>query len=548
MDGDHPKLTRRQFVAGMACLGAAALAAACQAAKPASPVPYPGSPLSDTPGGSTPTLEGSPIPLPAASYASLPRWRGFNLLEKFTLDGDSSYLEWDFDAMAGWGFNFVRLPTDYRIWTPQPGQYLEQPLKEIDQAVAWGQARQVHVNLCLHRAPGYCVNPPAEPLDLWADGSRGNQARQQFADQWRMFAARYRGISPTELSFNLVNEPSNSITPAQYLRAVSSAVTAIRAEDPNRLILADGLSWGNKPVPELAALKIAQSMHCYQPMELTHYKADWVQGSDQWPVPTWPLMTPARFNAYLYGDAKPDLRSPLVLKGSFPKGSQVILHVDTVSDRANLQMRADGQLVFEKLFTPGAGTGEWKESTYKPEWNIYQAVYDRTYTAALPAAAARLQIEISQGDWLTLSEISASPYPGAPGGKLVLNITDTTWGQAQGAFSLDSLGNLIVEKQTVLASKATLWNDLVAPWVELAKSGTGVHIGEWGAYSYTPHPVVLAWMKDCLDNWKQAGFGWALWNFRGGFGILDSSRADVTYEEYQGHKLDRKMLELLREA
>lgn len=33
---------------------------------------------------------------------------------------------------------------------------------------------------------------------------------------------------------------------------------------------------------------------------------------------------------------------------------------------------------------------------------------------------------------------------------------------------------------------------------------------------------------------------------RGGFGVLDSNRADVAYEDFRGHKLDRKMLDLLR--
>jgi endoglucanase len=32
-----------------------------------------------------------------------------------------------------------------------------------------------------------------------------------------------------------------------------------------------------------------------------------------------------------------------------------------------------------------------------------------------------------------------------------------------------------------------------------------------------------------------------------GFSILDSERKDVRYENWRGHKLDRKMLELLRE-
>ena len=37
-----------------------------------------------------------------------------------------------------------------------------------------------------------------------------------------------------------------------------------------------------------------------------------------------------------------------------------------------------------------------------------------------------------------------------------------------------------------------------------------------------------------------------MWNFRGPFGILDSGRRDVQYEEFEGHKLDRKLLELLQ--
>ena len=37
-----------------------------------------------------------------------------------------------------------------------------------------------------------------------------------------------------------------------------------------------------------------------------------------------------------------------------------------------------------------------------------------------------------------------------------------------------------------------------------------------------------------------------MWNFRGSFGILDSDRKDVQYEDFNGHKLDRKMLELLQ--
>ena len=43
------------------------------------------------------------------------------------------------------------------------------------------------------------------------------------------------------------------------------------------------------------------------------------------------------------------------------------------------------------------------------------------------------------------------------------------------------------------------------------------------------------------------GIGLALWNFRGPFGIIDSGRKDVDYEDFHGDKLDRKLLYLLNE-
>ncbi|MEO6419053.1 MAG: hypothetical protein ABIP39_06585, partial [Polyangiaceae bacterium] len=84
------------------------------------------------------------------------------------------------------------------------------------------------------------------------------------------------------------------------------------------------------------------------------------------------------------------------------------------------------------------------------------------------------------------------------------------------------------------------------PWKELEKKGPHVFVGEFGAFDKSPHAAVLAWMEDELATWKKAGWGWALWNFRGEFGILDSERADVAYEPFHGHELDRKMLTLLQ--
>jgi aryl-phospho-beta-D-glucosidase BglC (GH1 family) len=88
--------------------------------------------------------------------------------------------------------------------------------------------------------------------------------------------------------------------------------------------------------------------------------------------------------------------------------------------------------------------------------------------------------------------------------------------------------------------------DFYRPWTDLVKQGVGVHCGECGCYSETPHDVFLAWFEDQLDILTTHGIGWGLWNFRGTFGILDSGRKDVDYEDWYGHKLDRKLLTLLQ--
>lgn len=338
----------------------------------------------------TPTLSAL-AELPKPTAARLPRWRGFNLLQKFYArpEGNPSYAEKDFALLAEWGFDFVRLPMSYHCWASpaEPLKLREPELQHIDQAIKFGQQHQVHVNLNLHRAPGYCVNPPKEPLDLWKD----DQALDACAFHWAHFAKRFKGIPNQRLSFDLLNEPAN-VSEETYAHVVRRLVQAIRAEDPDRLIIADGLQWGREPVHSLVDLGIGQSTRGYEPNEISHYKASWIQGSDKWAEPTWPL-----------------------------KRGQ-----DRVLDKAYLK------------------------------------------------------------------------------------------------------------------------KDRIERWQALERKGVGIHVGEWGAHNRTPHAAVLAWMRDCLDLWKETGWGWSLWNLHGSFGVLDSGRSDVKYEDFRGQKLDREMLKVLQ--
>ena len=48
--------------------------------------------------------------------ARLPRWRGFNLTEKITGSRNAPFRESDFEWIAEWGFDFVRLPMSYQCW------------------------------------------------------------------------------------------------------------------------------------------------------------------------------------------------------------------------------------------------------------------------------------------------------------------------------------------------------------------------------------------------------------------------------------------------
>ena len=109
----------------------------------------------------------------SVSARHLPRWRGFNLLEKFAKrpGGNPPFRETDFAWMQEWGFDFARLPMSYLCWTdPDDWLKLREPeLEHLDAAVELGGKHGVHINLNLHRAPGYCVNPPKEPLSLWED-------------------------------------------------------------------------------------------------------------------------------------------------------------------------------------------------------------------------------------------------------------------------------------------------------------------------------------------------------------------------------------------
>ena len=462
---------------------------------------------------------------------------GFNLMEKVGVDWmNTPYREEDFALIKEFGFNYVRLPVDYRCYTVanQWLSFREDVLCDLDQAIAWGEKYGLHVTLALHRAPGYCVNPPPEAKDLWSD----DEALAAFTAHWEMFARRYQSVPASRLSFNLVNEPGGT-APENVVRVYRHVVAAIHRVNPDRVVFLDGVDGGGKTLPELASLpNIVQSGRGYY-MPVTHYRASYRDASrDFMTAPSWPLQ-PA-VNANLYGTWKEQdgLKLPLVLRGTFPARTRLDVRVLIVSHKAALVIKADGKPVFEKLFEPKDGVGEWQQAIYDPKWRVYQNLYNSVHTVALPVAAKEISLEVTDGDWLRFTELGLM----LPGKERRVLPGDPTPRRKQQTYDLSADGAIIPPPDfDGMAPLAGIF----APLGEVKAAGGAVFMGEFGCYSKTPHDVMLAYTQSLLERCKAEGIGWALWNFRGEFGVMDSNRSDVAYEELNGHKLDRRLMDLL---
>lgn len=462
------------------------------------------------------------------------RWRGFNLLGMFINHGQKAeFPEEDFRLISELGFNFVRLPMDYRFWIKEGDwhQIDEARLAPVDAAVAFGKKYRLHVQLCFHRAPGYTVAKPPETHDLFKD----DEALRVCCKHWAYFAKRYRGIPNTELSFNLFNEP-REVTEEEYWRVGESLVRAIRSEDPERFIVADGIAWGGRPCRSLFKLGIGQALRGYKPMSISHYMASWVGTPSDDPV--WP---PAPASSPLYGPGKSPLNVPLVIE-DLPAGT-LLFKPGMVSGKVRLHVEADGETALDCWLDPQEGPG-WTNVVYRAEWKIAQGQCLSELRAELPKGARRLTVGIPSGDWAGLSRISLN----AADGRTATLAFEQGWGKTNGIFHFAGFDcdSPFRPEGGALSGADYVRKECVGPWQPAFDAGIFTMVGEFGAFNYTPHGLTLNWMEDNLKIWKELNIGWALWNFKGSFGILDSGRKDVVYEEYQGHKLDRKMLELLQ--
>ncbi|MBN8708646.1 MAG: hypothetical protein BGO12_07610 [Verrucomicrobia bacterium 61-8] len=63
------------------------------------------------------------------------------------------------------------------------------------------------------------------------------------------------------------------------------------------------------------------------------------------------------------------------------------------------------------------------------------------------------------------------------------------------------------------------------------QTGCPLYCGEFGVVKYAPMPVREAWYRDIISVFEEYGIGWANWDYKGQFGIVDESRQSTGIAE-----------------
>lgn len=172
----------------------------------------------------------------------------------------------DIDAMKRWGFNSVRLPMHFDLYTlpvdqePVKGQqtWLEDGFRRTDALLDWAKANDLYLILDLHAAPGGQGNDinisdrdPAKP-SLWQDPAH----QDKMVALWKKLAERYKD-EPHIGGYDIINEPNWGFADAADkngckekgnapLRELMVRTTkAIREVDRRHIVIIEGNCWGN---------------------------------------------------------------------------------------------------------------------------------------------------------------------------------------------------------------------------------------------------------------------------------------------------------------
>lgn len=216
----------------------------------------------------------------------------------------------DIDSLASWGFNSVRLPMHYGLYTlsveaePVPGKntWLQKGFDMTDSLLAWCKANHMYLILDLHATPGGQGNDlnisdrdPAKP-SLW--DSEAN--RKKVIALWRKLARRYAN-EPFIGGYDIINEPNWGFDDPRDtrgtkeksnkpLRALMTEITAaIREVDKKHIIIIEGNGFGNNynGIFPLWDDNIVVSFHKYGNFNTQASIQNFLSLQDKYNIPLW---------------------------------------------------------------------------------------------------------------------------------------------------------------------------------------------------------------------------------------------------------------------
>jgi endoglucanase len=172
----------------------------------------------------------------------------------------------DIDALAAMGFNSVRLPMHYDLYTlavekekdSTQNTWIEKGFELTDNLLKWCKQNKIYLILDLHAAPGAQGNDvPISDKDITKPSLWQSEANQKKTIAlWRKLAERYKNEEWIG-GYDLINETNYGFTnPADKngcaekenvpLKKLHVEITnAIRAIDKNHIIFVEGNCWGN---------------------------------------------------------------------------------------------------------------------------------------------------------------------------------------------------------------------------------------------------------------------------------------------------------------
>ena len=161
----------------------------------------------------------------------------------------------DIDSLAAWGFNCVRLPMHYNLYTlpiedePVQGEntWLEKGFELTDRLLSWCSDNQMYLILDLHAAPGgqgydqgISDYNPSKP-SLW----ESKQNRDKTVALWKKLAERYSNEEWIG-GYDLINETNWDLPDNTALRNIYLEITdSIRTVDQNHILFIEGNWFAN---------------------------------------------------------------------------------------------------------------------------------------------------------------------------------------------------------------------------------------------------------------------------------------------------------------